>query len=66
MKLFRIKSNDLNMYVEYIIIGVNGIKVLPTRQQKRAGIYEQDKAEKYVEMLNKENTTLEFVLEGVE
>ena len=36
MKLFRIKSNDLNMYVEYIIIGVNGIKVLPTRQQKRA------------------------------
>lgn len=62
MKLYKIKTNDNDIYIQYIIIGVNGIKAVPTLESEEAAIYEEDKANVYLDILNKENKN-EFILE---
>jgi hypothetical protein len=52
MKVYRIKIDDL-FYVKGIVFDSEGIQVIPTWEITKAGWYEEDKAKKYCEELNK-------------
>lgn len=55
MKLYKIRISDSDIYIKCIIIGLNGIKAVPSIDEEEAAIYEEDKANAYMNMLNEEN-----------
>ena len=58
MKIYRIKIDDL-FYVKGIIFDSEGIQIIPTWKIEEAGWYEEEKAKKYCEELNKKKDTQE-------
>ena len=68
MKIYRIKIDDL-FYVRGVVFDSEGIQVIPTWEITEAGWYEEDKAKKYCEELNKKvemsNNDIKFELEFV-
>ena len=68
MKIYRIKIDDL-FYVKGVVFDSEGIQVIPTWEIKEAGWYEEDKAKKYCEELNKkmefQEVEIKFDLEFV-
>jgi len=68
MKVYRIKIDDL-FYVKAVAFSTEGIQVIPTWEISEAGWYEEDKAKKYCEELNKkvdmDKAEIKFDLEFV-
>ena len=68
MKIYRIKIDDL-FYVKGVVFDSEGIQVIPTWKITEAGWYEEDKAKKYCEELNKKvdmsDNDIKFELEFV-
>ncbi len=68
MKIYRIKIDDL-FYVKAVAFSTEGIQVIPTWEITEAGWYEEDKAKKYCEELNKKidmsDNDIKFELEFV-
>lgn len=68
MKIYRIKIDGL-FYVKGVVFDSEGIQVIPTWEITEAGWYEEDKAKKYCEELNKKvnmnKAEIKFELEFV-
>lgn len=68
MKIYRIKIDDM-FYVKAVAFDNEGIQVIPTWEISKAAWYEEDKAKKYCEDLNKnidmKNSGIKFELEFV-
>lgn len=68
MKIYRIKIDNL-FYVKGVVFDTEGIQVIPTWEITEAGWYEEDKAKKYCEELNKkvemDKAGIKFELEFV-
>ena len=58
----RIKIIDSEVYVKCILWSLEGIRIIPDNKSE-AAIYELDKAEKYVKILNEQNTQTIFEIE---
>lgn len=71
MKTYKIymydKKEDFKMYVHSFIIGGEKLKMLPALIEEEAGIFEEDKAKAFKNILNREkiDTNLIFDIEEV-
>ena len=64
---FEIENKDYRIYVKNFIIGGEPfIKVVPALEKDDAGIFEKDKAEKYIEIIKDEKLKMEEVKVYVE
>lgn len=61
-ELARIKIIDCDVYIKCIIFELEGLRIIPD-DKSEAAIYELDKAEKYVKILNEQNTQTIFEIE---
>lgn len=53
---FENKDKDFKLYISSVIIGGNPfIRTIPAVSKEDAGIFEKDKAEKYVELINNDD-----------
>ena len=68
MKIYKIKIDDI-FYVKAVAFDSEGIQVIPTWEESEAAWYEEDKAKKYCEELNKkiemQKEEIKFSLEFV-
>ena len=65
-KLYKIYFiyKDIKNYVKAIVLGGEPfVHIIPAGLDEEIGIFEEDKAKKYVELLNEENEIVEFYLE---
>ena len=64
---FENKDRDFKLYISSVVMGGNPfIRTIPTTDKDEAGIFEKDKAEKYVEIINNdENVKYKAKLEEV-
>lgn len=70
-KLFKIycsnkNNDDIKIYVNAVLFGSNPfIQIMPAFSPENAAIYEEEKAQKYIDMLNEENkdTDIYFYME---
>ena len=69
MKIYRLKLEKVGLYVRGVVFDTSNqdlkLKVIPTPIVEEAAWYEEDKAKKYLEELNKECNDICFVLEEV-
>lgn len=64
MRCFKIKMKDTNTYIRAVMFGGNPfIQVIPAFFDEEIGVFEEDKAKKYVEMLNETHKAFLFELE---
>lgn len=64
MKRYKIKIKNTGIYVRAVVFGGNPfIQIIPAYFEGEIGIFEEDKAEKYVEELNRTHKSVTFELE---
>lgn len=70
MKLYKIKLMGTDMYLKAVIFDTanDELKLVPVLAffEEEEAIFEEDKAKKYCEELNKQEQEVQFVLEEVE
>lgn len=70
MKLYKIKLMGADLYVKGVVFDTsNGdvqLHIIPAFEDGDIALFEEDKAKKYCEELNKQHKEISFILEEVE
>lgn len=70
MKLYKIKLMGADLYIKAVVFDTSDgdvqLHIIPAFDDSEIAIYEEDKAKKYCEELNKQHKEISFVLEEVE
>lgn len=69
MKLYKIKLMGADLYIKGIMFDTSSgevrLGIIPAFDDNEIAIYEEDKAKKYCEELNKQHEEVQFILEEV-
>lgn len=69
MKLYKIKLMEADLYIKGIMFDTSSgevrLGIIPAFDNNEVAIYEEDKAKKYCEELNKQHEEVQFILEEV-